>query len=318
MNMKKSSLFIDIGNSHIKISIDSYNDSDNNNKSLKEDFQDSFSFDREKDFFETLKKIRRHEGMFADINVIDLCYCSVRGKETYSIIKNIKKIFGQNVKYYRISYFDNEFFSFKYDQLSSYGEDRLALLFYVAYFFGKDAIISIDCGTAMTIDTLLNGNYSGGFITAGFKLQSSILNKNTRLLPAISMDEIKKYKIDKSTSSIFGFSTLQSLSLGLQYTIFGSVLLAINNFCKLIKDKNSNNNNSVNSCDIGYKHSNNSNVIQIVITGGDGILLKEFLDKFLIDYIPNDIKFSISFDKNAVLKGLRIFNSIRKSYSNAN
>ena len=318
MNINKSSLFIDIGNSSIKISIDTYNYSDNNNKNLKEDFQDSFSFDKEKDFFETLKKIRRHDDSFADINVIDLCYCSVRGNETYRIIKNIKKIFGQNVKYYRISYFDNEFFSFKYNQLSSYGEDRLALLYYSAYFFGRDAIISIDCGTAMTIDTLINGNYSGGFITAGFKLQSSILNMNTRQLPAISLDVIKKYKIDKATSNIFGFSTEQSLSLGSQYAIFGSVLLAINNFCRLIKENSSNNNKSANSSDIGYKNSNNSDVIRIVITGGDGIFLKEFLDKFLIDYISSDIKFSISYDKNAVLKGLRIFNSIRKSYSNAN
>jgi pantothenate kinase type III len=318
MNINKSSLFIDIGNSSIKISIDTYNYSDNNNKNLKEDFQDSFSFDKEKDFFETLKKIRRHDDRFADINVIDLCYCSVRGNETYRIIKNIKKIFGQNVKYYRISYFDNEFFSFKYNQLSSYGEDRLALLYYSAYFFGRDAIISIDCGTAMTIDTLINGNYSGGFITAGFKLQSSLLNMNTRQLPAISLDVIKKYKIDKATSNIFGFSTEQSLSLGSQYAIFGSVLLAINNFCRLIKENSSNNNKSANSSDIGYKNSNNSDVIRIVITGGDGIFLKEFLDKFLIDYISSDIKFSISYDKNAVLKGLRIFNSIRKSYSNAN
>ncbi len=172
-----------------------------------------------------------------------------------------------------------------YDPISSYGDDRLALLYYIVKNFEDKPVFAIDSGTAITIDTMYKKQYFGGSIFAGFYLALKALFLNTKQLPLLSE---KKYmlieNIEKYKNNSFGFSTEQSILSGLYSSYSGFIINSFNNFCnKINKIENSKNINPI-----------------ILITGGDSKLIYDLINEKLNQY-------EIVIDENAVLKGLYYF-----------
>jgi type III pantothenate kinase len=99
-------------------------------------------------------------------------------------------------------------------------------------FGGKDNVIVIDSGTAITYDVVLkNGNYTGGAIAPGIHLLNFALNDYTAQLPLLSRNELifPKNPIGKNTHS--------ALQSGIMLSIADSVNGMINRINQKIGKK---------------------------------------------------------------------------------
>ncbi len=265
-------ILTDIGNSKIKIA-------------LKQTQENSFaltkSFLRLSNFYNYINNLT------SKYEITDFVYCSVRGKLTNQIIEKLKLIFHQKSNIKKINIIKIEYnqnmFSFSYNPMDSYGEDRLAILFYIALNFDKKPVFAIDSGTAITIDTMINLKYEGGFIYPGIGLALKSLFKKTRQLPLIkesgylNPQNIQNYKVDK-----FGFSTSDSIIFGVYKAYRGFIKESFNSFCYKLENK-----------------GKDKKPI-ILLTGGDASLLHALIKD---DFTP----YEIVLDENAVLKGLNYF-----------
>lgn len=293
-------LISDFGNTSIKIA-------------LVDDVNDSFlfirSFKRINFFFRYLFNINKK------YEIKSFTYCSVRGKETEEIIDKIKKIFNNNIEIDRIKYYKDSIFSFSYNPISSYGEDRLAILYYIAKNFPDKAVFAIDCGTAVNIETMINKKYTGGAIFPGINLLLKSLFNKTRQLPLIkSYEYLNKNEIDEFNKNPFGFSTKQCILSGLYNFYSSSIIAYFNSFCE---------------------NEKNMGKIIFIITGGDSLLtynlIKDKIKKYQIDENNkisennetkennkinknNEIIFIV--DENIVLKGLICYKNLIKQILN--
>lgn len=152
-----------------------------------------------------------------------------------------------------------------FSEISGMGDDRKLGLIGATY-FTEPPLITIDCGTAITVN-ILDKNYKslGGAILLGMETQTKALNYYTSLLP----------KIEITNSNYFiGKNTEDSLKIGVLASISGGI-------CEIIAsaiDENSFSN------------------LQILFTGGNGALIKELCNEKIknlfkivqnIDYYPN-------------------------------
>ncbi|MFA3781727.1 type III pantothenate kinase [Melioribacteraceae bacterium 4301-Me] len=87
----------------------------------------------------------------------------------------------------------------------------------------NESIITIDLGTATTINVILPPNiFSGGVILPGVVMMSNLLNKNTEQLPNVSL---------KSYNSVIGKSTPSAIASGIVNSTIGAAA-RINDFLK--------------------------------------------------------------------------------------
>lgn len=203
--------------------------------------------------------------------------------------KNLQDYFSYKIKIERIKYIENSKLSFNYNPLSSYGDDRLALLYHIVDRYPKDPVIGIDSGTAITIDTLYNSNFEGGLICPGINLSLKSLFYKTRQLPLINKfqySNIENIYINKKDG--FGFSTTQCILFGLYNLVTGLILNSINIFCEKIKK------------------NYNLNYIKpiVLLTGGDSKLIYNLIEDKI------DKSYKIVVEENAVLLGLNYYNKI--------
>jgi type III pantothenate kinase len=111
----------------------------------------------------------------------------------------------------------------------------------------SDLIITIDCGTATTINVLYQNSFIGGLIAPGISTMFSSLNKNTSLLPELNFD---------SYTEFIGNSTETSIVSGVVNATLGFISHSINKIEKLYETNAS-----------------------IFITGGNSKKLLPYLDK---------------------------------------
>lgn len=209
---------------------------------------------------------------------------------------NKKRKIKNNINIIHIKMMKNLPFAFKYNPLNSYGKDRLANLFFSLK--SGTPFISIDIGTAITIDYINSKNiYSGGIIIPSAQLMLKSLNNFTDLLPEININKLETKKIKKVFDDInnnnnLGFSTKENMILGNFSTIIYSIVSYIAN--------------------IYYKEVNNlskNRKLNIVLTGNE-------IFKKLDSIIKNKIKvfnninlnlLNIIYEDFLVNKGLKIF-----------
>ncbi len=219
----------DIGNTLVKISI------------LNEKFKikKSYTIETKKVFVEKSKKLffkkilkRNFSRKILFSSVVPNAYRLIKKlltKEKFKIIEikdlKIKKLLPIKVQNYR--------------QL---GSDRISNA--VGSLHYKNCLI-VDFGTATTFDILNNYMYVGGVISPGVTSSISNLNKNTALLPLVSL---------KKNFNSFGKNTQEALNAGFIWGYEG----LINNIIKRIKKKTK----------VKYK---------IILTGGYAKLFKSFI-----------------------------------------
>ncbi|HRI47845.1 MAG TPA: type III pantothenate kinase [Ignavibacteriaceae bacterium] len=81
-----------------------------------------------------------------------------------------------------------------------------------------DLIVTVDCGTATTINILYKNNFVGGFIAPGLTTMFKSLNQNTSLLPELD---------NSSFSSFIGKNTNDSISAGVFSASIGYIKFSV-------------------------------------------------------------------------------------------
>ena len=159
---------------------------------------------------------------------------------------------------------DSSFSEFKFnvENPQTVGIDRLINTYCIYKKYGKAAIV-VDAGTAITIDVISSkGEFLGGVIMSGIKMKLNSLSQNTSKLPLLELSLPCK-AIGKNTEEAM---------------ISGAVIGSSKAIEVLIKK---------------IKTELNTQEILIVLTGGDCLLIKDFIDE-KIDLI----------EPNLTLKGL--------------
>lgn len=100
------------------------------------------------------------------------------------------------------------------DEPDKVGTDRVVSAA-AAYDVVGDAVIVVDCGTAVTIDLVdENGIFRGGVICPGFEISAKALKDNTAQLP--------KVKISKPAGP-YGKNTGEAINCGIYYSAIGAI-----------------------------------------------------------------------------------------------
>ena len=145
------------------------------------------------------------------------------------------------------------------DEAKGMGSDRILGMIGVTTFL-ETPLITVDCGTAVTVN-LLKGKKvcAGGAIFAGYSSQIKTLRENTE---GITFGEYKAFK------KAIGKSTEEALQSGVLHSIAGGIILLKENFLK----------------ESGFQECS------LVITGGDGEMVYKKLKEENIDCIfKNDL-----------------------------
>ncbi|HPC38160.1 MAG TPA: type III pantothenate kinase [Exilispira sp.] len=234
-------ILLDIGNTRIKLGL---------TRLESDDFQQIKSFKNTNLFLKYIKTIS------TKYDIQHLVYSSVRGKETENIIqklnqilnsksfesnfihKNNKKNSLKEILIHRINYDKKYGFDFYYEPIKSYGDDRLALLFYLSEKYPLDSIFAIDSGTALTIDTMYKKNYEGGAIFPGINLSIKSLFYKTKQLPLVNENDLNNpYNIDLINNQIFGYSTKECILSGIYNSYKGFIIYSYKKFIEKIEKK---------------------------------------------------------------------------------
>lgn len=159
------------------------------------------------------------------------------------------------------------------DNPSSTGIDRLVASFAALKLVAKnEPVIVVDAGSAVTVD-LASGKdgFLGGAIMPGLKLMARSLHQYTAQLPEVSFtDQIRQ---------TVGANTSDAISFGIGNAFLGGVKMLIHNL---------------------QAHSGAK--AQLFFTGGDGLLLANYLNQ-ADRYFPNLVLDGLSFFKEESADG---------------
>ncbi len=191
-------LVLDIGNSRIKCGL-----FDNEKLTLQKSFTDSESF----------------KLFFSQNKIDDACICSVSPKTTEIINEIIKN--NSKLSPFIISHNSSTNIKIDYETPQTLGIDRICSIEGALsltdknFSFKKNSfIISMDCGTATTINILQSPDiFLGGTISPGINLMFHSLKTNTAQLPEVDASYLKDL-IGKSTTSSIASGVINS-SVGL-------------------------------------------------------------------------------------------------------
>jgi type III pantothenate kinase len=150
-----------------------------------------------------------------------------------------------------------------YDTPQTLGKDRLASAVAAHFLFPKKTCLVIDGGTALTYNLLSKkGAFIGGNIAPGLTMRFKALNHFTAKLPLIEQNTEPAFRgIDEN--NLIGKNTHQAILNGVQLGVLSEIEGFITRFTK--KNK----------------------ATQVILTGGDGLFLKNNLQIKNTIYEPN-------------------------------
>ncbi len=125
-----------------------------------------------------------------------------------SVNERIKSVFGKKLKLLTLQDIP---IKVDYRTPDTLGVDRVLFAYGVKEIYSESAILLM-AGTALVVDLLLDGCFSGGFITAGLGLKLKALSEKTEGIPELRQRAIN-LEIGKSTEEcVLGGVYLESLS----------------------------------------------------------------------------------------------------------
>ncbi|MBU3680258.1 MAG: type III pantothenate kinase [Candidatus Kapabacteria bacterium] len=196
---------IDVGNSRVKIHHD--------------DVHLSFPYDKE-----WKKNVQIH---FRDnVNKRYLIgLSSVNHKQTTAIVKVLQRILGHYVLNVHTLLMRNVG-ELSLERIENAGIDRM-LGTIGALGYAKPPLITVDCGTAVTVNAVSSDrHFLGGVIFAGFSTQLYGLAKQTAAIPELTYTP---------PTETIGINTAQCLMAGITYSIVGGVQRAIESFTNTLE-----------------------------------------------------------------------------------
>lgn len=163
----------------------------------------------------------------------------------------------------------------KYESPETLGQDRLAAAVGAKSLCPNENLLIIDCGSAITYDFVsAEGEYMGGNIAPGLKMRFTILQRMTKKLPLVDVDE-------NELIPLFGKNTRDAIAAG----VIRGVAYEVKGYMRTLREKTVAQDNA--------KHG-----FQTFLTGGNA------------PYILNNVRSSRSenrqlrYEKHLVLIGL--------------
>ena len=115
----------------------------------------------------------------------------------------------------------------KYDTPQTLGQDRLAAAVGAKSLCPNENVLVIDLGSAITYDFITeNGEYIGGNIAPGLKMRFTILQRMTKKLPLVEVDE-------NELIPLFGKNTRDSIAAG----VIRGVAYEVKGYIRTLREK---------------------------------------------------------------------------------
>ena len=144
-------------------------------------------------------------------------------------------------------------FKNEYETPDTLGSDRIAAVAGAYNCFCGENVLIIDSGTAITYDFLSGNSYKGGNISPGIDMRFRALHEFTGKLPLIEKSSDFSSPARNTTDAILA-------------GVIGGVTYEINEYIRTFKKEHKD--------------------IKVIITGGDGVFLKDRLS-YLTYYLPD-------------------------------
>jgi len=202
-------LLFDIGNSHTVIGLHT------ENSHFKIWRIGTKSFETEDELFSKIYTLFQVDGIRKE-EISDIGVSSVVPPVNYIFAKLGEKYFGRATQFVTpdAHVFD---IGYRVDYPQEIGADRLANVFAARKIYGENVIV-IDHGTAITIDVLHRGNFTGGAILPGFRTAMLALFSNTAQLPQVEL-KIPNYSVGTNTTDNIQIGILKITILGIERLI---------------------------------------------------------------------------------------------------
>ena len=115
-----------------------------------------------------------------------------------------------------------------YQNPAQMGVDRWVALIACADLFPKENCIVVDCGTAITVDTLLaNGTHKGGVIFPGLQLMKNSLLRNTDIKSTLVKNHIELKNEQCKDIEIFNQTTETAIQNGVLNTVVAGITSSV-------------------------------------------------------------------------------------------
>jgi|GEM_PF-1935874 len=200
-------LLVDAGNTFCKIAL--YDD--RHNKLILEE---KFPYKNIDTFF---------KNTFKDLAISSLMISNVNNQEFDNYIDSIaRKYWNISPKFFK-SYNCRGKLKSQYDDINALGCDRWAAMVAILYKKNIQNFCVIDCGTAITIDLVIDSCHIGGLIAPGIYTSFKSLNQNTANLPILSnVEQIDHIGfIGKNTQDCIRTGVIKQTLALIEYTVLG-------------------------------------------------------------------------------------------------
>ena len=134
------------------------------------------------------------------------------------------------------------------------GIDRLLGAFAAVRLTGSGSVISIDAGSAVTVDLVREGRFAGGAILPGIRLQFSVLSQATDRLPPVSGSDEGDDADPAERLEVPGKDTISAIRSGVLLGIAGAIDRLISHYTET-----------------------SDRPLPVVFTGGDAAILQPLL-----------------------------------------
>lgn len=157
-----------------------------------------------------------------------------------------------------------------YSSPETLGQDRLAAAVGAATLCPDTNVLIIDAGSAITYDFVAEGNeFVGGNIAPGIKMRLTMLNRMTKKLPLVEVEE-------NELIPLFGKTTRDAIAIG----VIRGVVYEVKGYIRSLM------------------HSLNQDTITILLTGGNAPYIANHLNSF------EEGRYKLNLQKHLVLIGL--------------
>ncbi|GAB6188266.1 type III pantothenate kinase [Marinitoga arctica] len=197
-------LLFDVGNTHIVIGI-------YDGKFLNTWRIGTKSFETEDELYSHLIPLFNRENI-NESNIDSVVISSVVPSINYILGKVAQKYFSVDAVFVNSNNLNN--MKLLVDYPNEVGADRIANALALKEYYSDNAI-SIDFGTAITIDVLYKGNFIGGSIIPGIKTQMMALFSKTAKLPQVEL-KFLDYSVGKNTIDNIQIGIIKTVVYGIQ------------------------------------------------------------------------------------------------------
>ncbi|MDI6833328.1 MAG: type III pantothenate kinase [Bacteroidales bacterium] len=196
--MNNHTIYIDFGNTSTKLLLDN---------------EDFYSFPSDSSLFENIvdiiNKYNVNKGLYA--SVIFLNADLILFLQEHNVF-SLKKA---NL---------NLPFSLEYESIDTLGEDRIAAAVGAYSLNNDETFLTIQIGTAITYDYVINKKYLGGAISPGFAIRYLSLHNFTQKLPLLKIEN-ENFNID-----MVGKNTIESIHSGVYWGVLHEIQARIDDF----------------------------------------------------------------------------------------